>query len=288
MPNLRRGIGAPELLIDVGAIEELRLLRRERGGWHIGAGVTLSQIENNSQIASELPVLAQAACAVAGPSHRSVATLGGNLCLDTRCVFYNQSEWWRQSNNYCLKYRGDTCHVAPQGARCHAAWSGDLAPALIVLDATVDIVRQEGSRTVPLAEFYQDDGAQPLKLLPGEMLASIHIAPQAEGMRSGYRKGRVRGAVDFPLAGVAVRVLILNGVLTDLRVALTGTNSRPILLEGTEVLCGKVLSPESLSVLGKLVQKQVSPMRSTVTASNYRRQLASVLAQRLLGDLAGL
>jgi len=287
LPNLRRGIGAPEQLIDLGALEELQQLEREGKGWHLGAGVTLGYLASSREIASELPVLAQAAAAVAGPSHRSVATLGGNLCLDTRCVFYNQSEWWRQSNNYCLKYRGDICHVAPQGARCHAAWSGDLAPALIAVDASVDILHQEGSRTVPLADFYQDDGAQPLKLLPGELLTGVRIPPQPDGMRSGYRKARVRGAVDFPLAGVAIRVLVANGLLMDLRVALTGTNSQPLLLHGTEALCNKPVTAEVLTALAKLVQKQVSPMRSTVTASNYRRQVASVLAQRLLGDLTG-
>ena len=287
LPNLRRGIGAPEQLIDLGALTELQHLGREGRGWHLGAGVTLGQLASSSEIASALPVLAQAAAAVAGPSHRTVATLGGNLCLDTRCVFYNQSEWWRQSNNYCLKYRGDVCHVAPQGARCHAAWSGDLAPALIALDASVEIVRQEGSRHVPLHEFYQDDGARPLILLPGELLTSVRVPAQADGMRCGYRKARVRAAVDFPLAGVAIRVLVANGLLTDLRVALTGTNSQPLLLQGTEALCGKPLSAEVLTALAKLVQKQVSPMRSTVTASNYRRQVATVLAQRLLGDLAG-
>jgi 4-hydroxybenzoyl-CoA reductase subunit beta len=217
-----------------------------------------------------------------------VATLGGNLCLDTRCVFYNQSEWWRESNNYCLKHRGDTCHVAPQGARCHAAWSGDLAPALIALDATLEILSSAGLRTLPLADFYQDDGAKAIKLHPGELVMGVRIPPQAQAMVCAYRKARVRGAVDFPLAGVAMRALLEGGVLTDLRVALTGTNSQPILLSGTDALCGKPVNDETLAALGKLVQKQVSPMRSTVTASNYRRQVATVLAQRLLSELAGI
>jgi 4-hydroxybenzoyl-CoA reductase subunit beta len=286
LPNLRRGIGAPEQLIDVAGIEELQQLRREGKAWQIGAGITLNQLAANPQIVLHLPVLAQAAAAVAGPSHRSVATLGGNLCLDTRCVFYNQSDWWRQSNNYCLKYRGDICHVAPQGARCHAAWSGDLAPALIALDASVDIARQEGSRSVPLFDFYQDDGARPLKLLPGELVTGVRIPAQGDGMRCAYRKARVRGAVDFPLAGVAIRVLMAGPVMTDLRVALTGTNSQPILIEGSDALCNKPVGAETLTALAKLVQKQVSPMRSTVTASNYRRQVASMLAQRLLGELS--
>ncbi|MCX7248015.1 MAG: 4-hydroxybenzoyl-CoA reductase subunit beta [Burkholderiales bacterium] len=286
MPNLRRGIGAPDMLLDLSGIEELKQLRREGKAWLIGAGVTLQSLASDSQILAELPVLAQAAAAVAGPSHRGVATLGGNLCLDTRCVFYNQSEWWRQSNNYCLKYRGDVCHVAPQGARCHAAWSGDLAPALIALDASIELLRSGGPRSLPLADFYQDDGAKPLMLLPGELVTGVRIPAQAQGMRCAYRKARVRAAVDFPLAGVAMRLLMSEGVLTELRVALTGTNSQPILIEGSDALCNKAVAADSLAALGKLVQKQVSPMRSTVTASNYRRQVASVLAQRLLGELS--
>lgn len=286
MPNLRRGIGAPDMLLDLSGIEELKQLRRDGQAWLIGAGVTLQSLASDSQILAELPVLAQAAAAVAGPSHRGVATLGGNLCLDTRCVFYNQSEWWRQSNNYCLKYRGDVCHVAPQGARCHAAWSGDLAPALIALDASIELLGSGGPRSLPLADFYQDDGAKPLMLLPGELVTGVRIPAQAQGMRCAYRKARVRAAVDFPLAGVAMRLLMSEGVLTELRVALTGTNSQPILIEGSDALCNKAVAADSLAALGKLVQKQVSPMRSTVTASNYRRQVASVLAQRLLGELS--
>ena len=286
MPNLRRGIGAPDMLLDLSGIEELQQRRRDGKAWLIGAGVTLQSLASDSQILAELPVLAQAAAAVAGPSHRGVATLGGNLCLDTRCVFYNQSEWWRQSNNYCLKYRGDVCHVAPQGARCHAAWSGDLAPALIALDANIELLGSSGPRSLPLADFYQDDGAKPLMLLPGELVTGVRIPAQAQGMRCAYRKARVRAAVDFPLAGVAMRLLMSEGILTELRVALTGTNSQPILIEGSDALCNKAVGAESLAALGKLVQKQVSPMRSTVTASNYRRQVASVLAQRLLGELS--
>ena len=285
IPNLRHGLGAPDQLIDLRLIDELKHIERSAEAWYIGAGVTLQQLATNASVASELPVLSQAAAAIAGPSHRSVATLGGNLCLDTRCVYYNQSEWWRQSNNYCLKHLGDTCHVAPQGSHCHAAWSGDLAPALIALDASVDILGATGLRNFPLANLYTDDGAKPLTLAPGELVAGVRIAAQAQDMRCGYRKARVRGAVDFPLAGVAVRVILAQGVLTELRVALTGTNSRPFLLEGTDALCNTPVTPALLSALGKLVQKQVSPMRTSVTASNYRRQVASVMAQGLVREL---
>ncbi len=287
LPNLRRGIGAPAQLIDLSRVTELRQLSRDDRGWRIGAGVTLRELASSTALQSELPVLAQAAAAVAGPSHRALATLGGNLCLDTRCVFYNQSEWWRQSNNYCLKLGGDTCHVAPQGARCHAAFSGDVAPALIALGASIELLHQDGPRSLPLEDFYQDDGANALMLRPGELVTGVRIPAQPAGARSLYRKARVRAAMDFPLAGVAMRVLLNEGVLSELRVALTGTNSQPILLTGSDALCNQPVSADVLAGLGKLVQKQVSPMRSTVTASNYRRQVASVLAQRLLAELTG-
>lgn len=285
LPNLRRGLGAPDTLIDLSQIAMLQQIQRSDSGWVIGAGVTLAQLAAHAELQSELPALAQAGAAVAGPGHRSVATLGGNLCLDTRCVFYNQSEWWRQSNNYCLKLGGDTCHVAPQGARCHAAWSGDLAPALMALDASIEIEGADGLRTLALADFYRDDGAQPLTLQPGELVTAVRVAAPAEGMRCGYRKARVRGAMDFALAGVAARMVVAHGLITELRIALTGTNSRPFVLEGSAALCHTALTPELLGALGKLVQKQVSPMRTTAMSSNYRRQVAAVLAQRLVSDL---
>jgi 4-hydroxybenzoyl-CoA reductase subunit beta len=201
-------------------------------------------------------------------------------------VFYNQSEWWRRSNEYCLKRGGDTCHVAPQGRHCHAAFSGDLAPALIVLEADVEIAGPHGGRRLPLVDLYIDDGAAHLALGVGEILASVRIPAQPAHARSGYRKSRARGAIDFPLAGVAARLEMYDGCVAEVRVALTGTNARPFLLEGTNELVGKPLDDPSLAKLGKLVQKQVSPMRTTVTRSNYRRQVAALLAQRLVRELA--
>jgi 4-hydroxybenzoyl-CoA reductase subunit beta len=287
LPNLRRGIGSPPALVDVSAIAEFAIVSRNAQGWRIGAGVTLATLAQDAGIARELPALAQAAASVAGPGHRVVATLGGNLCLDTRCVYYNQSAWWRQSNNYCLKHGGQTCHVAPQGKRCHAAFSGDVAPALIALDATVEIAGHKGARTLPLAELYVDDGAAPLRLAADELLVAVRIPPQPASSRNGYRKARVRGAMDFPLAGVAMRAEFAGGRLVSLRVALTGTNSQPLLLADTDSLCGGTVDETLLAALGKRIGKQVSPMRTTVTASNYRRQVAIVQAQRLLRELAG-
>jgi 4-hydroxybenzoyl-CoA reductase subunit beta len=276
IPNLRLGLGAPLTLVSLDALEELRRIEVSPHGTRIGACVSL-------QILSEEPgipaALREAARSVAAPAHRSAATLGGNLCLDTRCVYYNQSEQWRRSNGYCLKFGGDTCHVAPQGKKCRAAYCGDLAPALLVLDAKIET---NGSLK-PLQTLYNDDGAKHLALQRGEIVAAVHLPP-AKG-RSGYAKLRARGSIDFPLAGVAMSLSLSNNLIRELRVALTGTNSRPLLVEGTEALVGAEAGEASAAALAKLVQKQAGPMRTTLTAADYRRQGAMVLARRLLARL---
>ena len=284
VPNLRRGLEAPSLLVDLGRVQGADALEFGATELRLGAGVTLARLAADPRIAGDYNALGEAARAAAGPGHRSVATLGGNLCLDTRCVFYNQSEWWRASNGYCLKRGGDTCHVAPQGERCHAAFSGDLAPALIALGAQAELLSQRGTRRLALADCYRDDGAAHLAIARDEVLVRVHVPASARV--SGYRKARVRGAMDFPLAGVAIALALRDGVLKEFSVALTGTNSHPLLLQGTDALLGRPLDEAGLARLGKLVQKQVSPMRSTATPSNYRRLVASALAQRLVGELA--
>ena len=286
VPNLRRGIERPPALVDLSAVQDFGAIVADGDGLWLGAGVTLARLARDPRVLADYPVLAEAARSVAGPAHRSAATLGGNLCVDTRCVFYNQSEWWRAANRFCLKRGGDTCHVAPQGTRCHAAFSGDVAPALLALDASVEVVASRGARRVALADLYRDDGAAHLTLEPGEIVARVHVPAASARLASGYRKARTRGAMDFPLAGVACTVAVHDGVLRHLRVALTGTNSHPLVLAGTADLVGRPVDADTLARLGKLVQKQVSPMRTTVTQSNYRRQVAAALAQRLLRDLA--
>ncbi len=287
VPNLRDGLGEPSVLVDLSAIAGLDRIDVTPDGATIGAGATLARLAAHIGLQEALPILAEAALAIAAPGHRTVATVGGNLCLDTRCVFYNQSAWWRRANDHCLKHGGDVCHVAPQGKRCHAAFAGDLAPALLVLGAEVDVVGSRGLRRIALEGLYADDGAAHLTLTPGEIVVGVRVPRAPRGARTGYRKARARGAIDFPLAGVAALVSMRDGDVADLRVALTGTNSRPFLLEGTAELAGRPLDDAALTRLGKLVQKQVSPMRTTVTASNYRRQVAAVLAERLVRELAG-
>ncbi len=281
--NMRRGISNPDLLVDLSGIDELTELKTGERGATIGAGVTIAMLARDPAIADQYRALAQAAAAIAGPGHRVVATVGGNLCLDTRCIYYNQSEWWRSANAYCLKYRGDTCHVAPQGQRCHAAFSGDLAPALLVLGAEVEIESAQGKRRIPLSDLYVEDGKAHLTLAAGELVVAVYLpaAPPA----SAYEKVRVRGAVDFPLAGVAVALARSATHIGSLRIALTGTNSRPFLLAGTEAFAGRSVDDKLLQEIDRLVQKQVQPMRTTIASANYRRVAAAALARRLTARL---
>ena len=288
LPNLRRGLGSPSRLVDLGGVQGHADIVIGDVEWTLGAGCTLAQLAADPRFADGHTALGEAARAAAGPGHRTVATLGGNLCQDTRCVYYNQSQWWRQANDWCLKHGGDTCHVAPQGHRCHAAFSSDLAPALIALGAEVELLSAGGTRRLALQDCYRDDGAAHLTLARDEVLTRVFLPAPAPGRCSGHRKARVRGAMDFPLAAVACALRLQGAVLSELRVALSGTNSHPLLLQGTESLLGRPLDEAGLVAVGKLVQKQVGTMRTTVTSSHYRRQMASVLAQRLLRQLAGM
>jgi 4-hydroxybenzoyl-CoA reductase subunit beta len=283
--NMRRGIDRPDLLIDLSGIDELTEISIGVSGASIGAGVTIAALARHADIAGRYRALAQAALSIAGPGHRNMGTVGGNLCLDTRCIYYNQSEWWRGANAYCLKNRGETCHVAPQGQRCHAAFSGDLAPALLVLGAEIDIAGAQGHRRIPLSDLYVEDGKAHLTLAAGELIVAVHLPAAAPS--SLYAKVRQRGAIDFPLAGVAAALDAPGGTISSLRIALTGTNSRPFLLAGTEAFAGRPIDEKLLNEVDRLVQKQVQPMRTTIASANYRRLAAAALARRLLTQLAG-
>ncbi len=287
LPNLRRGLEQPAVLIDLSAVSDMAGIEAAPDGTLLlGAGLTLAAIATDATLARLLPALAEAARSAAGPGHRSAATLGGNLCQDTRCIFYNQSQWWRAANGYCLKRGGDTCHVAPQGARCHAAFSGDLAPVLLALHAEVELLSVRGARWLPLAQLYRDDGAAHLSLAADELLTRLRTPAPPAGLACAYRKARTRGTMDFPLAGVAVALACRDGLISSLAIGVSGIASRPIALEGLGTLLGKTVDDAVLAAVGKAVQKQVSPMRSTITESNYRRQVAATLATRLVQELA--
>jgi 4-hydroxybenzoyl-CoA reductase subunit beta len=293
--NIRRGILAPPVLVELNTVAELRALKADAQSIEIGAAVTLAELAAHPEVMRHYPVVAQAAAFIAGPTHRNMGTVGGNLCLDTRCLFYNQSEWWRSANNHCLKTTGDICHVAPKSRGvCFATYSGDLAPALLTLDAEVDLAGPAGKRTVTLGRLYigyarQDqpitetlgDGKYYLALRPGELVTAVR-ATNTPGLRSAYDKIRIRRSIEYPVTGVAVALRREGDTLADLRVAFTGTNPRPVRLQGTQGLCGGALDERVFKGLDDLVRDQIMSMKTTFTPGHYRRRVAGVLARRLV------
>jgi len=296
--NIRRGIVAPKIVIETNGVAELRGISASAETLAIGAAVTLTELAAHEGVARYYPALAQAAAHIAGPTQRNMGTVGGNLCLDTRCIFYNQSEWWRDANRHCLKTIGTICHVAPKSRGvCFATFSGDLAPALLILDAEVDIAGPTDRRTLPLADLYigyarQDepvtetrgDGKFYLALRPGEIVTGVR-ARNTPGLRSAYDKIRIRRSIEYPVTGVAAGLRRDGDTLVDLRVAVTGTNPRPVRLVGTEQLCGGALDARVFAGLDALVRDQIMAMKTTFTPGHYRRRVAGVLARRLVQRL---
>jgi 4-hydroxybenzoyl-CoA reductase subunit beta len=296
--NIRRGIVAPPVLIDINGVTELRHIKADARAIEIGAATTLAEVAAHLDVARHYPVVAQAAGHIAGPTHRNMGTVGGNLALDTRCIFYNQSEWWREANHHCLKTSGDICHVAPKSRGvCFATFSGDLAPALLTLDAEIDIAGPSGPRTIALADLYigfarQDepvtetrgDGKYFLSLRPGEIVTTVR-AKNTPGLRNAYDKIRIRRSIEYPVTGVAVALRRDGDSLADLRVAFTGTNPRPVRLAGTAALCSGALDQRVFDGLDALVRDQIMAMKTSFTPGHYRRRVAGVLARRLVQRL---
>ena len=281
--NMRRGLVETPALIDLNDVAEMQGIARDGGTLTIGGAVTMDELSQDEGVVRDFPAIAQAAAEVAGATHRNVATVGGNLCLDTRCIFYNQSQWWRESNDYCLKYRGDICHVAPKSKRCFALFSGDLAPALLVHGATVSVAGPDGAREMPVADLYTGDGADYLILAPGEIVTQVTV-PQC-GTKSAYRKARVRGSIDFPLAGVAVALQMNSGKIAALDAALTACDTKPFRIGKLDDFIGRPADEATASEFGEIVQQQARPMRTTMSTPWYRRRVVARLARRLLLEL---
>ena len=214
-PNMKRRQFEPTVLVGLRGIRDLTGVRgSSRTGLTIGAGTTLTAVASHAEIARDYPGLATAAGLVSSPQLRNMGTLGGNVCVDTRCNYYNQSYEWRKAVNFCMKKDGDICLVAPGSSRCWAVSSSDTAPMLWSLGAQVKLAGPTGERLIPISALYQDDGIQYLSKQPGEVLTDI-VLPPSEGWRSIYLKLRRRGSFDFPILGVAVALRMDGGTVRE-------------------------------------------------------------------------
>ena len=282
LPSMKQKLFTPGHLMDVRGIEELRGIHVAPGrGVEIGALTTLATIEDSEFIRRNYRVLYEAAITVASPILRNMGTIGGNICLDTRCVWYNQSLQWRKSCGFCIKKDGDLCHVAPGGSICWAAFSGDTPPALLCLGAELEIVGPRGVRRVALKDFYTNLGDAHIKLDPNEMLTRIFLPEASSGWRGSYIKLRIRGSIDYPLAGVAVAYKKNGGPIEAARVAITAVNPSPVLVAGAEhALVGKQPDEHVATVIGELAAKSARPLTTSALTPEYRREMVKVFAKR--------
>ncbi|HEY3126681.1 MAG TPA: FAD binding domain-containing protein, partial [Candidatus Limnocylindria bacterium] len=289
-PNMKRRQFTPQVLVSLGRVKGSREITngppraRESSGLRIAAGATLSEVAAHPTVRAHYAALAQAAGVVSTPQLRNMGTLGGNLCLDTRCNWYDQSLFWRTAEGYCMKtHPSVVCRVAPSSARCLAVASADTVPALIALGAKVTVENADGRRELDLAELYREDGIRYLAIGRDDVVVSVTL-PDATGWRSTYMKLRDRNSFDFPIAGVAAAVRFDGDRVTEARIAITAVASRPVAVDAT-ALVGTKLDDDAIAAAADAVHKAARPMDNTSGTISQRKRAARVFTERALRSL---
>jgi 4-hydroxybenzoyl-CoA reductase subunit beta len=287
VPNMKRRHQTPATLVSLRRVADLKKIANG-SGLALGAGLTLTELVESASVREKYRGFWQAVAQIASPHLRNMGTLGGNLCLDTRCTYYNQSLEWRKAIDYCLKKEGETCWVATASKRCVAVSSTDSAPALIALGAKVKLVSAAGEREVAIADLYKNDGIDYLARKPDEILTGVTL-PDAQDWRSSYWKLRRRGSFDFPVLGVAAAAkLAPDGTVAEARIALGAVASRPFLVEkGGEFLKGKKLSDEAIAEAGSIVASRAKPMDNTDLDLYWRKDVVGSFVGHALREIRG-
>ncbi len=286
-PNMKRRQFTPPVVIGLRGIAALKHISgTPEQGMRVGAGVTLTTLANHPIFIEHYAALAAAAGLVSTPQLRNMGTIGGNVLLDPRCNYYNQTEFWRHSIGYCMKKEGDVCLVAPGSPRCWAISSADTAPVLVSLDAQVRLVSVRGERVIPVRELFRDDGMNPYTKASDEILSEI-ILPPAGDWRSVYVKLRRRGSFDFPILGVAVALrFAADRTVTEARITLGAVASHPVeATEAAQKLVGQPLSPELIDAVAVAAAKRAKPLDNADLTINYRKQVTPVFVRRALSQL---
>jgi len=287
IPNMKHRLFEPGHLVALKGIADMKGIREEDGQLRLGAAETLATVAADPAVRSRFPALADAAGHVAGPQLRNMGTLGGNLCLDTRCTYYNQTEFWRQALGYCLKKDGTVCHVTKVGKKCVAAHSADTPPVLMVLDAVATLVGPGGRREVPVRDFFVADGIANTRREPGELVTEIRIPLEAAARRSAYAKLRQRKSIDFPLLTVAVSAdLEPDGTVRGLEGVVTALGARPRELTGwADVARGRRLDEDVVAELAERAHRQCHPLENIIVDPEWRRAMVPVYVRRALAQV---
>ncbi len=292
-PNMKRRQFTPKVLVGLRGIaaEDGGRARAivANGSLTLGGLATLSEVAAHPEVVARWHSVARAAGLVSSPPLRNAGTIGGNLCVDTRCNYYNQTEFWRQSIGYCMKKDGSICLVAPGSDTCWALSSSDTAPVMISLDAEVDLVGAASQRRIPVAALYGSDGIAYLAKRPEEILTAVHV-PDRAGWRTTYRKLRRRGSIDFPIVGVAAALKLDAGdVVADVRIVLGAVHVAPVRATAAEeFLRGRVLNAESIEMAAGIAYKPAKPLDNADLVYHWRKQMVRIEAARALRELAGL
>jgi len=288
LPNMKRRQQVPRTLLSLRNIEALHAIRFSESGARLGACLTLSEIAGDPRFRNGATALAQAASQVATPQIRNMATLGGNLCLDTRCNYYDQSYEWRKAINFCMKKDGATCWVAPSSPKCVAVSSTDTAPALMALGARVRLVSHAGEREIPLADLYNNDGMLYLHRKPDEILAEVLLDPM-HGWGSTYWKLRRRGSFDFPVLSVAAAARFsAKGVVEEARIVVGSVASRPLIAsEAGKFLARRSLTSETIAEAAALAARTAKPLDNTDFDMTWRKKVTAEFVTYALRELRG-
>ncbi|HEY6945989.1 MAG TPA: FAD binding domain-containing protein [Candidatus Acidoferrum sp.] len=288
LPNMKRRQQVPKTLMSLNHIQELHRTELTDSCSRLGACLTLSAIAADSRFRNGLTALAQAASFVATPQIRNMATLGGNLCLDTRCNYYDQNYEWRKAIGFCLKKDGDICWVAPGSSKCVAVSSTDTAPALMALGARVRLVSRSGEREVPLSELYQNDGIHYIKRQSNELLTEV-LADSLHGWKSAYWKLRRRGSFDFPVLSVAAAAKIAgSGVVEDARIVVGSVACLPLVAEeASNFLKGRPLNQDSIAQAAALAARIAKPLDNTDFDMTWRKRVSAEFVTYALRELRG-
>jgi 4-hydroxybenzoyl-CoA reductase subunit beta len=288
LPNMKRRQQVPRTLLSLRNIDTLQGIQLGVSGAQLGACLTLSDIACDPRFRNGATALAQAASQVATPQIRNMATLGGNLCLDTRCNYYDQTYEWRKAINFCMKKDGVTCWVAPSSPKCVAVSSTDTAPALIALGARVRLVSHSSEREISLADLYNNDGMNYLHRKPGEILAEVLLDP-LHAWRSAYWKLRRRGSFDFPVLSVAAAARFsAKGVIEEARIVVGSVAPRPLIAsDAGKFLVGRSLTSETIAETAALAARIAKPLDNTDFDMTWRKKVTTQFVGYALLELRG-
>ncbi len=289
LPLMKQKIFRPKYLVNLSRIPNLdRIEFNDQSGLQIGALTKVRSLETNPAVLEWYPIIGQAAGTVGSVQLRQMGTVGGNLSLDTRCYYYNQSDFWRNCRPTCIKMGGERCNAIGGGKRCFAVFSGDLAPTLVALGAKIKLVSTKGERAILLDDYYTGDGARPLAIEPEEILIGVEVPPIRKGVGGIYLKYRVRRSIDFPLASAAI-TLILNKrerVCREVKVVIGAVSSKPQVVEEIiQLLKGKKIEDPIIEEASTLAFRAANPVANIGSSAPYRKRMIKVFVERGLRQI---